>query len=267
MRFQQLIDSLPIVGFFVVFVIFALITAEVGYRLGRWWQERTADEKEGPTAMIVGSLLALMAFLLAITMGMASDRFDARRTVILAEANAVGTTYLRAGYLPEPASSETRDLLREYVPLRILTDDRSDVRARIARSVEIQDKLWAIAEALARATPNSQVLALYIASLNEMIDLHQTRVIAGLHARVPETILILLLLCSMLTLAMVGYNAGLTLRRSPLTAIGLVIVLGAVITLVVDLDRPREGFLKVSQQPLLYLQEQIGAPPPANPPE
>ncbi|MDG4551492.1 MAG: hypothetical protein P9F19_18740 [Candidatus Contendobacter sp.] len=267
MRFQQLIDSLPIVGFFVAFVIFALITAELGYRLGRWWQERTSDEKEGPTAMIVGSLLALMAFLLAITMGMASDRFNARRAVVLAEANSVGTTYLRAGYLPEPASIETKTLLREYVPLRVLTDDLTDIRARIARSVEIQDKLWAIAEKLARATPNSDVLALYIASLNEMIDLHQTRVIAGLYARVPETILILLLLCSMLTLAMVGYNAGLTLRRSPLTALGLVIVLGAVITLVVDLDRPREGFLKVSQQPLIYLQEQIGALPPANPPE
>ena len=78
---------------------------------------------------------------------------------------------------------------------------------------------------------------------------------------------ILLLLCSMLTLAMVGYNAGLTLRRSPLTALGLVIVLGAVITLVVDLDRPREGFLTISQQPLIYLQEQIGALPPANPPK
>ncbi len=267
MRFQHLIDSLSIVGFFVAFVIVALITAEVGYRLGRWWQERTPEEKEGPTAMIVGSLLALMAFLLAITMGMASDRFNTRRGVVLAEANSVGTTYLRAGYLPEPASSEIKDLLREYVPLRILTDDLADVRARIARSVEIQEKLWAITEELARATPDSDVLALFIASLNEMIDLHQTRVIAGLYARVPETILILLLLCSMLTLAMVGYNAGLTRRRSSLTAVGLVIVLGAVITLVVDLDRPREGFLEVGQQPLIYLQEQIGAPPPANPPE
>jgi hypothetical protein len=267
MRFQQLIDSMPIVGFLVAFVIVALITAEVGYRVGRWWQMRTADEKEGPTAMIVGSLLALMAFLLAVTMGMASDRFNTRRGVVLAEANSVGTTYLRAGYLPEPAASETRKLIREYVPLRILTDDLADVRVRIARSVEIQEKLWAITEELARATPDSDVLALFIASLNEMIDLHQTRVIAGLYARVPETILILLLLCSMLTLAMVGYNAGLTLRRSPLTAVGLVIVLGAVITLVVDLDRPREGFLKVGQQPLIYLQEQIGALPPANPPE
>ncbi len=71
----------------------------------------------------------------------------------------------------------------------------------------------------------------------------------------------------MLTLGMVGYNAGLTGRRSPLTAVVLVVVLGAVVTLVVDLDRPREGFLAVSQQPLIDLQEQIGALPPANPPE
>ena len=267
MRFQQLIDSLPIPGFFMAFAIVALITAEGGYRLGRWWQERTPGEQEGPTGMIVGSLLALLAFLLAITMGMASDRFDTRRKVVLAEANAVGTTYLRAGYLPEPASSEIRDLLREYVPQRIVTNDLADIRARMARSVEIHAKIWSITEGLARATPDSDVLALFIASLNETIDLHETRVIAGLYARVPETILVLLLLASMLTLGMVGYNAGLTRRRSPLTAVVLVVVLGAVVTLVVDLDRPREGFLEVSQQPLLHLQEQIGATPPANPPK
>jgi hypothetical protein len=66
---------------------------------------------------------------------------------------------------------------------------------------------------------------------------------------------------------MVGYNAGLTGRRSPLTAVVLVVVLGAVVTLVVDLDRPRGGFLVVSQQPLIDLQEQIGVVPPAQPPK
>jgi hypothetical protein len=266
MDVQQLLDSVPIGGVFVTFSIVALITFEGGYRHGRWWQDRTPSEKEGPTAMIVGSLLALMAFLLAITMGMASDRFDQRRGLVLAEANSVGTTYLRAGYLPEPASSEIRNLIREYAPLRIATNDLADLRVRMARSVEIQAKLWSIAEGLARATPESDVLALFIASLNETIDLHETRVIAGLYARVPETILILLLLGSMLTLLMVGYSAGLTRRRSALTAVVLIAVLGAVVTLVVDLDRPREGFLTVSQQPLIDLQEQIKALPPANPP-
>jgi hypothetical protein len=257
---QEFLDSLPVGGVFASFALLALILYEVGYRIGRWWQERTPDEKEGPTGMIVGSLLALMAFLLAITMGMASDRFDARRGFVLAEANSVGTTYLRAGYLPEPASSESRDLLIEYVPLRIATDDLVVVRANIIRSVEIQTALWSIAEELARATPESDLLALYVESLNETIDMHETRVTAGLYARVPEMVLALLTVGSALTLGMVGYSAGLTRRRSPLTAVVMIVVLGAVITLVVDIDRPGDGFVTVSQQPILDLQQQIVPP-------
>ena len=261
MRFVDWLDTLPVVGIFVVFAIVASIAYELGYRLGRWWQARTPDEVEGPTSMIVGSLLGLMAFLLAISMGMASDRFDARRGLVLTEANAIGTTYLRAGYLPEPASSTSRELLRQYVPQRILTSaDPADVQARIARSIEIQTDLWAIAEDQARESPGSEMVALYIETLNEMIDVHETRVTAGVYARVPETVLVLLFVGSALTMAMVGYGAGLTRRRSPLTALVLIVVLGAVVTLVVDLDRPRDGFLTVGQQPLIDLQQQIGPP-------
>ena len=105
MSFQESLDSLPIGAFFVAYTVVAATISESGYRLGNWWQERTPEEREGPTGMIVGSLLALMAFLLATATGMAADRFDTRRGLVLAEANSVGTTYLRAGYLPEPASS------------------------------------------------------------------------------------------------------------------------------------------------------------------
>ena len=258
MNFQHLLDSLPIGAFFLGFLIIALFTYEAGYRLGHWWQSKTPDEKEGPTAMIVGSLLGLLGFLLAITMGMASDRFDTRRGLVLAEANSVGTTYLRAGYLSEPASSRSQDLLREYVSLRIASDDVEEVRAQLSRSVEIHNELWSIAEDLARSAP-SDVIALYIESLNETIDLHQTRMTSGLYARVPATVVFLLLLGSTLTLGMMGYNSGLTRRRAPVTAVVLIVILGAVTTLIVDLDRPREGLLTVSQQPMIDLQEQVSA--------
>jgi hypothetical protein len=259
MIIQGSLDSLPIVGVFVAFALLSIVVYELGFRVGRWWQTRTPEEVEGPTAALVGSLFALMAFLLAITMGMASDRFDTRRGLVLQEANSIGTTYLRAGYLPEPAASDSRDLLREYVPLRIVGNDLADIQERIARSVEIQDELWTIAEDLARDR-SSDVLALYIDSLNETIDLNESRVTAGLYARVPETVLVLLIVGSALTLGMLGYSAGLTRRRSPLTAVVMIAVLGAVITLVVDLDRPRDGFLEVNQQPLIDLQQQIGPP-------
>ena len=94
-----------------------------------------------------------------------------------------------------------------------------------------------------------------------MIAIHEQRVTAGVYARVPATILWVLVLGSALSLGMVGYSAGITKRRSPVTAIALVIALGAVLTLTVDLDRPRDGFIQVSQQPLIDLQRQIeGAP-------
>ena len=91
----QPLDSLPIWAVIGMFAVLTLVVYEVGFRIGRWWQDRMPGEQEGPTDMLVGSILALMAFLLAVTMGMASDRFDARRGNVLAEANAIGAVYLR----------------------------------------------------------------------------------------------------------------------------------------------------------------------------
>ena len=216
----QLLDSLPILGVFVAFALVSLLCYEVGFRFGRWWQDREPGEQEGPTGLLVGSILALLAFLLAVTMGMASDRFDTRRGIVLDEANSIGTTYLRAGYLPEPASSEIRELLREYVPLRIVVTDVKAVQlaADIQRSQEILTELWAISEQVAKTTDQGDLVSLYLDSLNETIDLNETRITAGLYARVPETVLLLLVAGSALSLAMVGYSAGLTKRRGFLNA-------------------------------------------------
>jgi membrane protein YdbS with pleckstrin-like domain len=257
---EQLLDPLAIPVVFVAITVVLLAVFEVGFRIGRWWQERTPDETEGPTGVLVGSLLALMAFLLAVTMGMAADRFDTRRGLVLDEANAISTTYLRAGYLPQPYAAQSQALLREYVPLRVNVADRQQLATNFARSTELHAELWAIAEDLARTTPDSVVLGLYIDSLNETIDLHSTRATAIIYARVPETVLFVLIIGAALTMGMVGYSAGLTRRRSPLGAVVLVVVLAAVLTLVVDLDRPRDGFLQVNQQPLLDLQKQLGPP-------
>jgi hypothetical protein len=253
----QLLDPLPILVLFAAFALISLSFYEAGFRLGRWWQDRTPGEQEGPTGMLVGSILALLAFLLAVTMGTAADRFDARRALVLEESNAIGTAYLRAGYLPQPASDQVRELFREYVPLRIV-DPGDDVQADIAKSLEIQNQIWAITEQVARDN-GSDVVALYVESINDVIDVHESRVTAGF-ARVPETLVLLLVVGAALSLAMVGYSAGLTRRRSLLSAFVLIIALGAVITVVIDLDRPQEGFIKVSQQPLIDLQQQIGPP-------
>jgi hypothetical protein len=257
---QQLLDPIPIWAILLIFSAAMLLAYEIGFRVGVWWQERTPGEQEGPTGVLVGSMLALMAFLLAIVMGMAADRFDNRRALVLEDANSIRTAYLRAGYQPAPVGDQVRELLREYAPLRISTNDPALLAANIERSEEIQAELWAIAEELVRTTENTDLLALFVESINDLIIVHEQRVTAGIYARVPESIVLLLLGGSVLALGMVGYGAGLTGRRSIAGALLLVIALSVVTVLVVDLDRPRDGLLQVSQQPIIEVQREIGAP-------
>src|SRR4051794_17247503 len=130
---SQLLDSVPQVVVFGLIFLAMLAAYLIGFRTGSWRQKRTPEEKEGPTGALVGSLLGLMAFLLAITIGMASDRFDTRRGLVQQEANAIRSTYLRAGYLPQPTSDQVRENMRGYVPLRTGTADTAQVQANIVR--------------------------------------------------------------------------------------------------------------------------------------
>ena len=254
------LEDVPVLLIFAIFAVVSFVAYEIGFQVGHWYQARTPGVQEGPTGVLVGSILALLAFLLAVTMGMASDRFDTRRGLVLEEANAIQTTYLRAGYLPEPASSEVRDLLREYVPLRIDPSDQATLLANNQRSDALLLQIWSVAEAEAKVTQQGDLMAAFIDSLNETIDLHESRITSTVYSRVPASILWLLFVGSVLTLAIVGYSAGLTKRRDLLSAIVLIVALGAVLALVIDLDQPRQGFVQVSQQPIIDLQEQIGPP-------
>jgi hypothetical protein len=257
---QDVLDPVPVGGVFLLFTAITFACFEVGFRLGVWWQAREPGEQEGPTDMLVGSLLGLMAFVLAITLGLATDRHDARRNLVVAEATALATAYQRADYLPPAEAARLKALLRAYLPLRIVTDP-SAVPANIARSAELARQMWAIEVTAAQSGDNSDLIASLGESLNEIVAVGEQRVVAGVYARVPRTIMLLLLAGSALSLAMVGYSAGIKGRRSVLSATVLIVTLGVVTTLVVDLDRPQEGLLKVSQQALLDVQRYMAAAP------
>jgi hypothetical protein len=257
---RDLLDPIPIPLVLVLYVVVMFACYEAGFRVGRWWQDREPGEQEGPTDMLVGSLLALMAFLLAITMGMASDRFDQRRGNVLEEANAIGAAYVQAGYLPDPQAEALRDLLREYLPLRIAVADRTRVMANLARSNELQQEMWAIVEEAARSGYSPDLMSSLGDSMTAIATVGQARVTAALYARVPDTVLLILLAGSALSVVMIGYSAGLKRRRSLLSATVLIVVTGVVLTLVIDLDRPQDGLLVVSQQPLLDVQQRMGPP-------
>ncbi len=253
----QPLDAIPLWGFFVLAIAVALLALELGYRLGRWRHARAADEKEAPVGAMVASLLGLLAFMLAFTFGLAASRFDARRQVVLEEANAIGTTNLRAGLLPEPERTEIARLLREYVDVRVRAVEDGKIAEGSARSEQLQQELWSRATAAAAKNPGSIMTGLFIQSLNELIDLHAKRLLTGPRSRIPITIWITLFVLLLFGLASTGYQAGLSAtRRSPAMLL-LALSFAAVLLLIVDLDRPHEGLLRVSQQSMLDLQQSM----------
>src|SRR5690606_28962629 len=141
-----------------------------------------ADEKEQPVGAMVGSILGLLALLLAFTFSLAASRFEARRQAVLEEANAIGTTYLRTRLLPEPERQELARLLREYVDVRLSAVQAGQTAEAIKHSEELHEQLWQQAAAAAQKSSGSIMTGLFVQSLNEVIDLHAKRVLISMQS-------------------------------------------------------------------------------------
>jgi len=261
METNAAIDALPLGVLFISILLVVLLSVEFGYRLGKYRRSRREQEKEAPLGTMVGATLGLLAFILAFTFGLAAARFDARRQVLLDEANAIGTTYLRAGMLPE-RGEEVRHLLRDYVAVRLEVVQPGKLAEGIRRSENIQQQVWTEAETVAEKNPNSIIVGLFVQSLNEMIDLHAKRMQAGLRSRIPGAIWLGLFAVAALSLVTMGYHAGLSGTRRSLAILAVAVTFSVVIELIADLDRPQEGILRVSQQALLDVQRSMNTPGP-----
>jgi hypothetical protein len=246
-------DALPLWGLFAATVAVVLLSIEAGYRLGQFRHRRAEDEKEAPVGAIVAATLGLLGFILAFTFGLAASRFDARKQIVVEEANAIGTTYLRAGLLPDGRGVKIRKLLSEYVDGRLEAVKSGNVEQVLRRSDELHRDLWKEAEAVGQQHSNSIVVGLFIQSLNETIDIHAKRILVSIQSRIPGVLWGTLYLVTILTMAGVGYYGALTNSRRSLALVVLVSAFSAILTLVADLDRPREGLLQVSQQAMIDL--------------
>jgi hypothetical protein len=260
-----LLDFLPLWALFLVTLALTRLAVEAGYQLGQYRRRRSADEKEAPVGAMVGATLGVLGLILAFTFGLAASRFDARRQMVVEEANAIGTTYLRTGLLPEGNARNIRALLAMYVDERLDAVRTGDIERLLRRTDELQTSLWKEAEAVGQKHPNSIMVGLFIQSLNETIDVHAKRVLVGLQSRLPGILWATLYLIALLTMAGVGYQEGLSQSRRSLAIVVLVVTFTAVLTLVADLDRPREGLMTVSQQALIDLRNTMKNNPESTP--
>jgi hypothetical protein len=207
---------------------------------------------------MVGATLGLLAFLLAFTFGFAANLYQAKREVVLDEANAIGTTWLRAGFLADDERDAARALLREYVDIRLAAVESGEVEGAMRRSEEIHSALWAQATAAMNDDPRSVAAGLFAETLNDTIDLHAKRVQVALRTAIPSTIWYALYAISFFAFGTLGYHAGLGAANRSYATIAVAIIFSAVIWLIADLDTAAEGTLRISQQAMIDLRNSMG---------
>ncbi len=242
--------NFPLSLIFAASLVLILTASEIGHQLGR----RVRGLGGNNVSTLEASILGLLALMLSFTFAMALSRFDARREGVLNEANAIGTTALRARLLPPPHNTDSLKLLREYVQVRLGVTKRNPSAAEldvaIKRSNAIQEALWQHATAVAAEDKAFVPTGLFIQSLNDLVDNQEKRLAAGRN-RIPNIVLAVLYGLTATAVGFTGYAGGLEARRwrPPVYLTGIVVA--AVILMIQDLDGPSSGFITVSQQPMI----------------
>lgn len=254
--------------FFDEWIVFALpgavllLCAEVGFRLGRRAYDTHPENhgaRQGAVSGVQTAILGLLGLLLGFTFALATARYDVRRELIVKDANAIGTAYLRTSLLPEAHVAPVRELLRQYLSLRIvyfpLADDPAKLAEGLQKSAGLQHQLWDHAVAAGKESP-SAMTSLFIDALNATFDVEGER-LAAAAARIPPVVWVLVLVVGALGCLTSSYLSGAAGARSPFSSFVLPLLIAIVITLIFDLMHPREGLIGLSQKPLADLQSSL----------
>jgi hypothetical protein len=261
-KYRYNFESAPIGMVFVLMVVTALLAIEFGFWLGKRGRIKLHKDSLHPIATVVGAVLGMMAFVIALTFGSANSRFDERKSALLADVTAIQTAYLRASLLPEPHRTTVRSLLRDYVHIRVGIVYAYGLPERLTvvqrRAEALQELMWSHVETLAESGGDTRVQLLFAASLNDVFNLHTKRVVLGAYFQIPVFIWIALLFASTVAMFAVGYQFGASGgRRIPVANLALSLTFAVVMLLAIDLDRTGEGLVAVNQQPMVDLYQNM----------
>lgn len=240
---------------------------EAGFRLAVATGAVTDDARREQITASRDALGVLLSLLLGFTLAMGLPRYDLNRQLVLEEANAIGTSSLRAGMLPSPQRETVRELLLSYTQARLAFSrasmDFGELEQSQASTKQLQSQLWDQAEAVVQSSP-TPITSLFIQSLNEMFDISEKRM-AALENRIPQSIWLMLALLGVLTCLMFGYAAR---RRVWVISIVTPLMIAIVMSLIADLDSPRNGSIKTDLRSLQRVErdlQQSPAPAPSPP--
>lgn len=224
-----------------------LACLEIGYRLGLRARAGDAAAHEG-LGTLEAAFFALLGLLLGFAFAGATSRLDARRQLIVQEANAIGTAYLRLDLLPPARQAELRSLFRDYLEARLLAytpgGDREAADRRLAEAAGLQSRIWTAVVAAAADDPTQNATRMVLPAVNDMIDVTTTRSVAA-RTGLPSPVLALLLVVALLSALAAGYGMAERRRRSLLHAVLYAAAVACTVYVVLDLDNPRVGFIRL----------------------
>jgi hypothetical protein len=247
----------------------ALLAVIVGATvLGLWIGRSVRHKAEGlrePFAVMQAALLGFMGLVLAFGLSLAVERYEGRRAAVVEEANAIGTTYLRAQTLPEPVRTQSLSLLRQFNDTSIRISETVPgspaQQDAIAESGQTERQLWTLGGQALQAEPTGSAARLYIESLNTMFDSQSSR-IYGLRNRVPTTVGVLEVIGSALALGLLALHLT-TLGRGGLTVLLAAVLVSTILVVTFDLDRPTRGLIRIPATPLIDVRGSMELPPAA----
>lgn len=237
-----------IVGLSVLVFIGLLICLEIGFRLGRRNAGKYPERAHEGIGAIEGVIFALLGLLLAFSLSGATSRLDNRRQLIIQEANAVGTAYLRLDLLPPAEQPVMRQLFRDYLDTRLrvyqLIADEAASNQEQAKAVELQRDIWSRAVAASTGSPDQSTELLLLPALNEMIDVTTSRAIA-LTTHLPAPIVQLLVIMALMSGLAAGYAMAKRGRRSWIHMLLYAAIVAVTLYVVLDLEYPRSGLIRL----------------------
>jgi len=214
--------------------------------------------EDAPISSAVGASLALFAFMLAFTFDMVGDRFAKRKELFVNEVSDIRATYLNAGLVPEPIRSQARNFIIEYVDLRVeLRRDLSKLEQVKVKSQAILDSLWHYSEELAAQDRSSEAYSLFTSSVSNLVNSFNERITVALQFHIPPAILYVLSFVGFFSTLALGFQFGVSGRVSFLVNLLIGITFAAVMWLIFALDHPEAGLIKISDAPLMTLQQQL----------
>ena len=244
----------------IAYLVLFLLAMEMGFRSARRVAPDVLQRVNTPVLAIETAMLGLLGLLLGFSTSMSVSRFEERKHLVLEEANALGTSYLRTQLLVSPHDKEMQALLCRYVDLRLESmnagEDLTRIIAARNETMRLQTEFWNKVSVFAKNDPHPVPASLLLQSVNQAIDMEGARWMA-LHNVVPHSVMIANATVGLLAASVVGYSFGLAGSRQPYSMAVLSIAITIVLAVIVDLDRPRSGFIRVSQQPMIDLRAQI----------